>query len=271
MSGRVNDRAKDRRWDEVRAHVDQVPPVALAEVVGRRASAEQAGPGRRWVLVGVTVALAGLAIAAVALRQNPADDGGVTASSVDQASREAIPRATYTIPGAELISNALVVDDELWVTAVVDGAPELLELDVRDGSQVQSIDLPGEVTVGGMVRVQGYLWLATVDELGTVGTGVVQVGPSSGELHQFPGLDRAATLATDGHQIWVRGQSLLQTLSVPARCSTSAPTSASVGSLPTTGRPGPPIEGRRPSNRSAAPAPTGTNGGRSREKVCSNG
>jgi hypothetical protein len=64
-----------------------------------------------------------------------------------------------------------------------------------------------------MVFARGHLWLATVDELGTVGTGFVRVDPASGEVQQLGGLDRAATLAADGNLVWVRGQSLLQTRS----------------------------------------------------------
>lgn len=150
-----------------------------------------------------------LAAVVIVISRGRTHDTSITAVRGQVAAED----ATYTIARAQLISNALVIDDELWITAVVAGTPTLTALDLRDGSQVQAIDLPGEATVGGMVFAKGRLWLVTVDELGTTGTGLVRVDPSSGQIQQLGDLDRAATLATDGNLVWVRGQSLLQTRS----------------------------------------------------------
>lgn len=202
-------------WHDVRTYLGHVPPVELAEVVelaDRRASAGGTAPswhGRRWVLIGVTTIFVALAAVVIVVSRDRTHDTSITAGQGQVAAED----ATYTIAGAQLISNALVIDDELWVTAVVDGTPTLTALDLRDRSQVRAIELPGEATVGGMVLAKGQLWLVTVDELGTTGTGLVRVDPSSGQVQQLGDLDRAATLATDGNLIWVRGQALLQTRS----------------------------------------------------------
>src|SRR5262249_47580049 len=116
-SGRARERGAmtNRGWHDVRTHIDQVPPVEMAEVV--ELADGRAGPGgtraarqgRRWVLFGVAMTVVALAAVVIVVSRGRTHDTSTTAVGGQVAAEE----ATYTIARAQLISNALVVGDEL--------------------------------------------------------------------------------------------------------------------------------------------------------------
>jgi hypothetical protein len=122
------------------------------------------------------------------------------------------PAGRFLLGPEDVIGDALTTTDSLWLAFRRGEQPDyhLARFDLRTTALRRVYDLPGEIGSGGMTSTGTRLWLATINEGDPAGTALLSLDLATDVLERIATLEGASNLATNGTQLWVRGEWRLQ-------------------------------------------------------------